>query len=214
MNARLSISSCVLVLAYVLFPGTASAQGARIQMDHLSRLAEKATESVDVTVDSAMLKKSAGFLAGRGGDNAKLQELIDGIRGIYVKHFEFNAPGAYTDADVEAVRKQVAREGWSRIVGVKGKGELTEIYLWKEGGTNGGLVGDRRGGQRTDGRQHRRQRRSGVTRRAGADDSEIQTTAISTVRLKPDTTSDYFTVISNTRGHNFPVTKIRFFCAS
>ena len=140
MNARLSTSSCVLVLAYVLFPGIASAQGARIQMDHLSRLAEKATESVDVTVDSAMLKKSAGFLAGRGGDSAKLQELIDGIRGIYVKHFEFDAPGAYTDADVEAVRKQVAREGWSRIVGVKQKGELAEIYLWKEGGTNGGLV--------------------------------------------------------------------------
>jgi hypothetical protein len=112
----------------------------------------KAT-SVDVTVDSDMLKKSAGFLAGRGGDSAKLQELIDGIRGIYVKHFEFNAPGAYTDADVEAVRKQVAREGWSRIVGVKGKGELTEIYLWKEA-VNGGLVGFR-GGQRTDDRQHR-----------------------------------------------------------
>ncbi|RPI53406.1 MAG: DUF4252 domain-containing protein [Acidobacteria bacterium] len=139
MNARLNISGCVL-LALLVFPAAASAQSARIQLDHLNRLAEKATETVDVTVDSAMLRQSAGFLAGRGNDGAKLQELIEGIRGIYVKSFKFGAPDAYADADVEAVRKQVAREGWSRIVGVREKRQLTEVYLWKEQNENGGLV--------------------------------------------------------------------------
>ncbi len=139
MNVRLSTSGCLLVVL-LIFPAASSAQGARIQLDHLNRLAEKATETVDVTVDSTMLKQSAGFLAGRGGDNPKLQELIEGIRGIYVKSFKFDVPDAYTDADVEAVRKQVAREGWARIVGVREKRQLTEIYLWKERGENGGLV--------------------------------------------------------------------------
>ncbi len=109
-------------------------------MDNLSQVAAKASETVDVTVDSAMLKKSAAFLAGRGGDTEKIQQLIEGITGIYVKSYKFNVPNAYSEEDVESVRKQVAREGWSRIVGVKGKNELTEVYLWKEGGANGGLV--------------------------------------------------------------------------
>ncbi len=144
MNARLntsrrSIPLCLL-LALVLFPGAVSAQGARIQLDHLNRLADKATETVDVTVDSEMLKKSAGFLAGRGADTAKIQELVEGITGVYVKSFKFDMPDVYAESDIETVRKQVAREGWSRIVGVRGKRELTEIYLWKEGGANGGLV--------------------------------------------------------------------------
>jgi hypothetical protein len=56
------MSAWLLVL--VLVPATARAQGSRIQLDHLNRLAASATETVDVTVDREMLKKSAGFLAG------------------------------------------------------------------------------------------------------------------------------------------------------
>jgi hypothetical protein len=141
MSARFSNRSwLLLVFVLVLVPSVASAQGGRIQMDNLSRLAAKASETVDVTVDSAMLKKSAGFLAGQGGDAGKLQQIIEGITGIYVKSYKFEIPNAYSLDDVEGVRKQVAREGWSRIVSVKEKDELTEVYLWKEGGANGGLV--------------------------------------------------------------------------
>ena len=135
-----ALSSGCLLFVLLLVPCPASAQGGKIEMDHLNRLAGKSTETVDVTVDATMLKKSAGFLAGRGADQRKLQEVIEGIRGIYVKSFKFETPNAYTDSDVETIRKQVARDGWSRIVGVREKNELTEIYLWKEGGSNGGLV--------------------------------------------------------------------------
>ena len=116
------------------------AQGARLQLGHLDKLAAKAEETVDVTVDAAMLKETAGFLAGKGSDTVKVQQMLQGITGIYVKSFEFNAPNAYTEADVEAIRKQLAGPGWSRIVGIREKGELTEIYLWKERDTNGGLA--------------------------------------------------------------------------
>ena len=139
MNPRTLTNACLLLLA-VLIPSAAYAQGARLQLGHLDKLAEKAEETVDVTVDGAMLKETAGFLAGKGADVAKLQQVLQGITGIYVKSFEFNSANAYTEADVETVRKQLAAPGWSRIVGIREKGELTEIYLWKEGDTNGGLA--------------------------------------------------------------------------
>lgn len=124
----------------LLVPRAALAQGAKLQLDHLDKLAERARDTVDVTVDAAMLKETAGFLAGKGSDTAKVQQLIEGITGIYVKSFKFDAPDAYAETDIDAVRKQVAGAGWSRVVGVRGKRELTEIYFWKERETNGGLV--------------------------------------------------------------------------
>ena len=87
-----------------------------------------------------MLKQTAGFLAGKGSDTAKVQEMIERITGIYVKSFEFTVPDVYSESDIEAIRKQVTGPGWSRVVGVKGKRELTEIYFWKENDTHGGLV--------------------------------------------------------------------------
>lgn len=139
MNPRTTINGCLLLLA-LLLPAVASAQGARLQLDHLNKLADKAKDTVDVTVDAAMLKETAGFLAGKGSDSEKVQQLIQGITGIYVKSFEFSAPDVYSDSDVELIRKQVSGSGWSRVVGVRGKRELTEIYFWRERDTNGGLV--------------------------------------------------------------------------
>lgn len=139
MNPRTIINCCVLLLA-LLVPRAVSAQGARLQLGHLDRLADKSQETVDVTVDAAMLKQTAGFLAGKDADTEKVHELLEGITGIYVKSFKFGVPDAYTDADVEAIRKQVSGSGWSRVVGIRGKRELTEIYFWRERDTNGGLV--------------------------------------------------------------------------
>jgi len=138
MTPRTLVSRCCLVAA-LLIPGTALAQGARLQLDHLNKLAEKATETVDVSADASMLKQAAGFLA-KGSDTEKMHRLLDGITGIYVKSFEFDAPNAYTESDVEVIRKQVSGPGWSRVVSVREKRELTEIYFWREKDTSGGLV--------------------------------------------------------------------------
>lgn len=139
MNVRTTFNRC-LMLAVLLAPSPALAQGARLQLDQLSRLAEKSEETVDVSVDTSMLKQAAGFLAGKGADADQLNSMIDDIRGIYVKSFKFNTPNAYSDADVEGVRRQVSGSAWSRIVSVREKQQLTEIYIFRERETNGGLV--------------------------------------------------------------------------
>ena len=139
MNPRTIINRC-LVVAALASPHEANAQGARLQLNHLDRLADTAKDTVDVTVDSAMLKETAGFLAGKGSDARQVHELIEGITGIYVKSFEFGAPNAYSESDIELIRKQVSGPGWSRVVGVRGRRELTEIYFWRERDTNGGLL--------------------------------------------------------------------------
>ena len=139
MTQRLLINGYI-VLAALLLPTVAQAQGARLRLDHLSRLADKAEETVDVSVDNAMLKQTLGFLAGKGSDADDLNELINDVSGIYVKSFRFSAPGGYTESDVESIRKQLTGSRWSRVISTRERGELSEIYFFNEKNENGGLV--------------------------------------------------------------------------
>ena len=139
MTTRFRVNACVAVFG-VLVPALASAQGARIQLDQLSHLAAKAEKVVDVTVDSGMLQQALAFLAAKEPGSAKVRDLIQGISAIYVKSFEFKEPAPYSASDVDSIRKQVSGPGWSRVVRVQEQKELTEIYFWREGNENRGLV--------------------------------------------------------------------------
>ena len=57
--------------------------------------------------------------------------MVKKLKGIYVRSFQFDSPGAYSEADVEAVRSQLKSPLWEKIVNVrsKRKGENAEIYF-------------------------------------------------------------------------------------
>jgi len=108
----------------------------------LERLASKASEVVDVTLDANLLQLAGRFLSDKDADDAKVKKLISGLKSIYVRSFEFDKAGEYQDSDVESVRAQVRTPAWSRIVGVRSQksGENAEVYVKTDGGKIGGLV--------------------------------------------------------------------------
>jgi len=108
----------------------------------LDRLASKASEVVDVTMDANLLQLASRFLSDKDPDDAKVKKLIGGLKGIYVRSFEFDKAGEYQDSDVEPVRAQLHTPAWSRIVGVRSlkSGENSEVYLKTENGKIGGLA--------------------------------------------------------------------------
>jgi hypothetical protein len=126
----------------VLAPMPAFAQGARLQLDGLNRLSEKSAEVVDVTIDPAMLQFASGFLSNQKSDEAAMKDLISGLSGVYVKSFEFDRDGVYSDSDVEAIRRQLKTPGWTRLVNIDSKRdrELVEMYVWRQGEQTGGLT--------------------------------------------------------------------------
>lgn len=136
----MKVSVAVLV-SLLIAPAGAQAQGARLQLDHLDRLAGRAAESVNITIDPAMLKLASAFL-NSAGQEAAIKEMLSELKGIFVRSFEFDRENAYTPDDVEAIRKQLAAPGWSRLVTVDSKRdrELVEIYSWREGNASGGLA--------------------------------------------------------------------------
>ena len=97
---------------------------------NLEHLAAKASDSVDVSLDSSLLQFAAKFFNGKDPDEAKVKKLLAGITGIYVKSFEFQHDGGYLPADLEKVRSQLKAPEWSRIIGVKSSGDNENIEIW------------------------------------------------------------------------------------
>ena len=65
---------------------------------------------------------------------------MDGLKGVYVKSFEFEKEGQYSEADLAALRSQLRAPDWSNIVDVKEKHESSAIWLKTDGKQTQGLV--------------------------------------------------------------------------
>jgi hypothetical protein len=107
----------------------------------LDKLAQRATESVDVSLDASMLQLASAFLSADDPDEARVKKLVAKLKGVYVRNFEFEREGQYSASDLDGVRAWVRGAGWTRIVGVKSlKGDNAEVYLRKQGDQVGGIV--------------------------------------------------------------------------
>jgi hypothetical protein len=135
------MKSTIALLAFLLLaPGTALAQGARLQLDSLDRFASEASEVVNLTIDQGMLKFAAGFIKG-DGDEAAVRQLLADLQGIYIKSFEFDREMTFS-AELDAIRKQLAAPGWVRIIATDSKREResAEIYSWRQADKSMGLA--------------------------------------------------------------------------
>ena len=112
-------------------------QNPKLQISHLDKLASKAAEVVDVTLDEPMLKLASKFIAAdEDPDSADALQLVKDLKGVYVKSFEFYKEGEYSQADLDAIRSQLTASSWSKMVGVisKREGEISEVYMMTESG--------------------------------------------------------------------------------
>jgi hypothetical protein len=130
-----------LAIAAVFAVGAAALWGQQFQFN-LDHLKDKATDHVELSLNSSTLQFAAKFMDGKDPDEAKVKKLIMGIEGIYIKSFDFKNAGAWSPADLDRVRKQLKAPEWSRIVGVKSgeDGENIEIWLRTEKGKVSGVA--------------------------------------------------------------------------
>lgn len=143
MNRTRTLTRILVGLALCCFAARGHGQDARLQLTTLDKLSEKATHVTEVTLDGPMLELAARFIEmDDDPEAAQLKDIIKNLKGIYVKSFEFDAASQYSQADVEAIRKQLAGPGWSRIVTNTDKrsGDKSEIYLLKNGDVIAGVA--------------------------------------------------------------------------
>jgi Domain of unknown function (DUF4252) len=146
MNARIFLCVALLLAA----PGLAQSQAAgkaaapprgQLQLPEFAALTDKASEVVNVTLDSRLLGMACRFLSSENPEEAQAKKFCTSLRGIYVRHFTFDSDFAYPKADIEGVRRQLRGPAWSQIVGAISKKDKTdvEVYVLIEGDKAQGL---------------------------------------------------------------------------
>ena len=138
INIRTPLLALLLILAPAL---VAQAQTSRIQMTGLDHLTAKASQTVDVNIDERLMRLAAKVFSDKDEDERQVKKLVEGLKGVYVKSFQFETDGQYVAADVETIRTQLRGPGWTRLVNVTSKKEgMLEVYLLFNGDQVGGLA--------------------------------------------------------------------------
>ena len=95
---------------------------AKIDISHLERLEDQASEVVDVTIDRRTLRLALKYFSNsKDPDEIKIRDLVAGIEGIYVKVYQFENEKEYAVSDFETIHTQLKAPGWIRLAGVRSK---------------------------------------------------------------------------------------------
>lgn len=135
----------LLLMSLVVWAGPAAyAQNARLDLSHLDKLAKKASKVADVNLDGTMLKLAAQSIAAKEqkGKAAAVPNILERLKGAYIRAFEFSKPGEYTKTDLDHILKQVESGGWKPVINAQEEksGKSAHIYIMEEGGEAVGLV--------------------------------------------------------------------------
>ncbi|HEX8560025.1 MAG TPA: DUF4252 domain-containing protein [Pyrinomonadaceae bacterium] len=138
-------TTLVVAAAALAAPSTAQAQATagRLRLDSLERLAPKAAEAVNIEIDGFLINFAGSLLSEDDAEERAVKEVVAGLKGVYVRSYEFKAGGQFADADLSALREQLRAPGWSRLLGVESRGldfGDAELYVASAGGRVEGLA--------------------------------------------------------------------------
>jgi hypothetical protein len=123
---------CISLFVFALLtPALAlAAPNPKLAIPDFSALAQKASESVTITLDPTMLGLAAKFLDSGDLQQAATKEVLKGLQAIYVRSYTFDKDSAYQQADIDAVRSQLAGPGWNRLVQTRSRKTHADVDIY------------------------------------------------------------------------------------
>jgi hypothetical protein len=139
---RLLCPALLVVAATATSYGQQPQQDARLRISDLDKLEARASQVIDFSIDGRLLQMAIKFLNPKDPDQAKIRELVSGLKGVYVRSYAFEKPDEYSVSDVAPISAQLKAPGWSRMVGVRSARdrESIEVYTMLDGDKVGGIA--------------------------------------------------------------------------
>ena len=117
---RSPIKHLLLLTLFVLAAMPVVAQDAHIRFDKLDQLETKARDVVEVNIDGKLLDLAKRVMAKVDNvDSKKVAQAISGLKGIYVRVYNFENENEYNASDIDEIRSQLQGPGWERIAHVR-----------------------------------------------------------------------------------------------
>jgi len=133
MKRIMHLVSAVLLLFALGAPAFAAVEEPdALQKDDLfqgtDQFAKAAKDVTEVNLDKRMLALMDKFGASSGSDKNEIN-LAKKMDFIYVRSYEFEKPGQYKSADVDAFRARLDGPEWSHIVKERSKDEQNDVWV-------------------------------------------------------------------------------------
>ena len=120
-----------------------NAQDARLHFEKLNRLEESARDVVEVNIDGKLLETAKRVMVKVNDKDAKkIGEAISGLKGIYVRVYNFETENQYNPNDVEEIRQQLQMPGWEKLANVRSKknNQKIDVYTMFDGDRMSGVA--------------------------------------------------------------------------
>lgn len=104
---------------------------ARLHFERLSSLADKARDVVEVNIDGKLLDLAKRVTAKVNDPDAKkIAQAISGLKGIYVRVYNFEQDNQYDPSDIEQIRSELNNPGWERVANVRSKRNNQKVDVY------------------------------------------------------------------------------------
>jgi Domain of unknown function (DUF4252) len=140
----MKIFKLILPLLFVLNAINVNAQiDARLNLDRLKGLEAKAKDVVEVNIDGKVLDLAKRVLIKVNDKDAKtIGEAIKGLKGIYVRVYNFENENEYNLTDIDEIRSQLKSPDWEKIANVRSKknNQKIDVFTKFTGDTMSGVA--------------------------------------------------------------------------
>ena len=99
--------------------------------------------SSKVNIDGKLLDTAKRVLLKvKDQDTKKIGEAINGLKGIYVRVYNFENENQYSIGDVDEIRSQLTAPGWEKLANVRSKknNQKVDVYTMFSGDVMNGLA--------------------------------------------------------------------------
>lgn len=134
----------ILLLFLLMTAIVAGAQEpARLRFEKLNALENRARDVVEVNIDGKLLDMAKRVLVKvNDADSKKVGQAISGLKGIYVRVYNFENENEYNLADVDEIRAQLRSPGWEKLANVRSKknNQKIDVFTMFTGDTMSGVA--------------------------------------------------------------------------
>ncbi len=105
------------------------------------KLAARASNYSEVTLDKHMLNFASKFMNKDDKNDQQAKQIIQNLNAVYVRTYDFDKPGQYTEADLERIRSHFQGPEWQPMVKsvTKSNHQTSEIYMKVVNGKTEGM---------------------------------------------------------------------------
>src|SRR5262249_3814398 len=103
---------------------------AKLALPSFAGLAQRASESVTISLDPAMLGLAGKFLDSNDAQDAATKDVLQGLQGIYVRSYTFDRDFAYQASDIDPIRNQLSGPGWNRLMQTRSRKSRADVDIY------------------------------------------------------------------------------------